>query len=86
MVATAVRATPVAWAAGLIGPRVQMNWERAMRNNRITEKIKSEERSVVVLALIVGLLYGACFALLLAVPAMPVEVHEAWASINALNP
>jgi hypothetical protein len=51
-----------------------------MRNNRL-EKINSEERSVVVLALIVGLLYVACFAFLLAVPAMPVEVQEARASL-----
>ena len=50
-----------------------------MTNNRLTEKINGEERSVVVIALVVGLLYGACFALLLAVPAMPAEVHEAWA-------
>ena len=59
-----------------------------MRNNWLAEKINSEERSVVALALIVGLLYGACFAVLLAVPTMPAEVHEAWASlrINALSP
>jgi hypothetical protein len=53
-----------------------MNGERAMRNNWLTEKINSEERSVVGLALVVGLLYVACFAVLLAVPAMPAEVHE----------
>jgi hypothetical protein len=59
-----------------------------MRNDWLTEKINSEERSVVVLALTVGLLYVACFALLLAVPAMPAEVHEAWASlpVNTLSP
>ena len=59
-----------------------------MRNDWLTEKINSEERSVVVLALIVGLLYVACFAVLLAVPAMPAEVHAALAAlpVNALSP
>ena len=52
---------------------------KGMRNNRLTEKINSEEHSVVALALVVGLLYGACFAVLLAVPAIPAQVHEAWA-------
>ena len=50
-----------------------------MRNDLFREDIISEERCVVVLALTLGLLYVAGFATLLAVPEMPVRVHEALA-------
>jgi hypothetical protein len=48
-----------------------------MSNDLFSEDVISEERCVVVLALIMGLLYLTGFAILFAVPEMPVRVHEA---------
>jgi hypothetical protein len=56
-----------------------------MKDDRLLELLR-EERSVVALALIMALLFVACFALIHAAPRFPAHVHEALASVPSLPP
>ena len=52
-----------------------------MDKGSITDDLAREERPVVSMALIMGLLYGAAFAVAIAAPALPAEIHEALACL-----
>ena len=49
--------------------------------NEVTDDLAREERPVVSMALIMGLLYVASFAGVLAAPELPGEIHEALACL-----
>ena len=53
----------------------------AMDKGSITDDLAREERPVVAMALIMGLLYGASFAVAFAAPELPGEIHEALACL-----
>jgi hypothetical protein len=55
-----------------------------MNDDRFMEHLLREERSVVALALIMALLFVACFALIHAAPGLPAHVHEALTSLPSL--
>lgn len=55
-----------------------------MNDDRLMEELLREESSVVALALTIGLLFVACFVLILAAPGLPAHVHEALASLPSL--
>jgi hypothetical protein len=57
-----------------------------MNDDRLMQDLVREERSVVALALIMALLFVACFALIHAAPGLPAHVHEALASLPPLPP
>jgi hypothetical protein len=52
-----------------------------MDKRSITDDLAREERPIVTMALILGLLYGASFAVAVAAPGLPAEVHEALACL-----
>lgn len=54
-----------------------------MQKHHAIDDLHSEERSVIALALVMGLLFAAASAMLLAFSGMPVPVHEALASLPA---
>jgi hypothetical protein len=53
----------------------------AMDKRSITDDLAREERPVVAMALILGLLYAASFGVTLAAPELPSEIHEALACL-----
>ena len=52
--------------------------------NGLTEELAREERPVVSMALIMGLLYVASFGVTFAAPELPAEIHEALACLPSL--
>ena len=66
-------------ARGEAGNVQAMETKRA--TNRVTDDLAREERPVVAMALIMGLLYGASFAVASAVPELPAEIHQALACL-----
>jgi hypothetical protein len=59
-----------------------MKIERSM--NALKEDLAREERPVVTMALVLGLLYVASFAVAFAAPELPAEIHEALACLPSL--
>ena len=57
-----------------------------MNDDRLMNELKRKERPVVAMALIMGLLYGASFAVAFAAPELPAEIHEALACLPFLIP
>ena len=55
-----------------------------MNDDRLMNELAREERPVVAMALIMGLLYGASFAVAFAAPELPAEIHEALACLPSL--
>jgi hypothetical protein len=51
----------------------------------VTDDLAREERPVVSMALIMGLLYVASFAAVLAAPELPAGIHEALACLPSLT-
>jgi hypothetical protein len=56
-----------------------MKTERSM--NGVKDELAREERPVVAMALSLGLLYVASFAVAFAAPELPAEIHEALACL-----
>jgi len=52
-----------------------------MKEHQLLEDLHSKERSVVALALVIGLVFLVTLAVVLAVSGMPAPVHQAWASL-----
>ena len=53
----------------------------AMDKRSIADDLAREERPIVTMALILGLLYGASFAVAFAAPELPADIHEALACL-----
>jgi hypothetical protein len=49
--------------------------------NEVTDDLAREERPVVSMALVLGLLYVASFAVVLAAPELPADIHQALACL-----
>ena len=69
-------------ARGPAGNVAAMENERSM--NGLTDDLAHEERPVVLMALILGLLCAASSAVLVAAPGLPVDIHEALACLPSL--
>ena len=52
--------------------------------NLVTDDLAREERPVVSIALIMGLLYVASFTAVLVAPELPADIHEALACLPSL--
>jgi hypothetical protein len=59
-----------------------MEIERSMK--KVTDDLAREERPVVSIALIMGLLYVASFGVVVAAPELPADIHEALACLPIL--
>lgn len=69
-------------ACGRAGNVLPMKIQRSI--NKATDDLAREERPVVSMALGLGLLYGAFFAVVVAAPGLPGDIHAALACVPCL--